>query len=116
MEQENTDILNNGNKKTSPKNLWTIKLLIVGGAMIAITFLLATFWEDLGLTSNETVWLALSMMVAFGINLAGFIIGFFERNKNAKRALYGIIGNIILVLVFVLIVAYSFSTTSDVNG
>ena len=96
--------------------MWTIRLLISGGILIGLTFLAATFWEAFGLTVNETIWLAISMMVSFGINLAGFIIGFVERKKNPKRALFGIIGNIILVLFFISIVVYSMSLMPEVQG
>tara|TARA_R110002072_G_scaffold302977_2_gene490596 strand:- start:515 stop:760 length:246 start_codon:yes stop_codon:yes gene_type:complete len=79
----------------------------LGGAIIALTFLIATFWLELGLTNDETVWLAISMIFTFGINLAGFIFGFAERKKNKRKAIVAIIGNLIFILYFFIIVGFS---------
>ncbi len=106
---DNTDILDN-NSEPLQKRLWAIRLLIIGGGIIAATFLVATFWETLGLNEDQTVWLALSQTIAFGINLAGLILGFVERKRNKKRSLVGIIGNLVFILLFVSIIVYSFSS------
>ena len=116
MEQEKEDILDNDTKNPLQKKLWTIRLLLIGGGLIALTFLIATFWETLGFSNNETVWLALSMMISFGINLAGFILGFVERKRNPKRALFGVFGNLIFILLFIFVVAYSLSTMQEIQS
>lgn len=109
-EEQNIDILDSGNVKPLQKKLWTIRLLIIGGALIVLTFLAAALWEVLGLTEDDTIWLAVSLMFAFGINLAGFISGLTELKLNRKRALFGTLGNLLLVLLFIAFVAYSIST------
>ncbi|MCJ8288401.1 MAG: hypothetical protein HRT58_00100 [Crocinitomicaceae bacterium] len=97
------------------KRLWTIRLLIIGGGIIVTTFFIGTFWRTFGLSSDVNVLLALSMMIAFGINLAGLIVGFVEKHKNLRKAMLGIIGNLMFILLFFSMVAYSFSLTySDI--
>lgn len=108
MDQEKTDdLLDVHNTTTRAKKLWTIRFLIIGTLIIVATFVAATFWEAMGLTTYETIWLALTMILAFLVNITGFIVGFLERKKNSKRAIFGIIGNGLLVLFFLMIVVYS---------
>ena len=114
MNQEKMEVLDNSSNHSISQKLWSIRLLIIGVVMIVSTFLIATFWEVIGLTRTETIWLAISLMVSFGINLAGFIIGFLERKKNPKKALIGIIGNGVFVLLLFSIVVFSISLMSDV--
>ena len=111
---EQADILDNKDTKPLHKKLWTIRLLIIGGGLIALTFLIATFWETLGLDGRHSIWLPVSMMIAFGINVAGCIMGLTERKKNKRRALVGILGNLLLILFFLAIVGYSISTMQEV--
>lgn len=82
-------------------------MLLVGGGINALTFLIATFWESLGFTRKETIWLAISFMTAFGVNLTGLILGFIELKKNPVRAIVGLIGNLLFVAIFILLVMYS---------
>ena len=89
------------------KKFLTIRLLIIGGSIIALTFIASTFWVELGLGSGTTVLLPLFLMVAFGINIAGFIHGLSIRKKHKKQALIGIIGNLLCILFFIFIVVYS---------
>lgn len=109
-EKQKNNILDTESESSLQKKLWTIRLLLVGGGMVLITFLIATLWEKLGLDSSQTIWLGLSMMVSFGVNLAGFIIGITERKKNRPRALVGIIGNLVFILFFVFIVSYAMNS------
>lgn len=115
MELEKADPLDHPPVKAPvKKKLLTITFLVIGGLIIVFTHLFAAFWGAIGLSKNETIWLALSLIISFGINLSGFIVGFVERKKNPKRALFGIIGNGLLVLFFIFIVAYSLSLPPDV--
>ena len=102
---ENQDMIDHQHKASSP--LWTIRLLITSVIITALTFLLATFWLELGFNRADTIWLALSLMISFGINIAGLIFGAIERKYNKKKALIGIIGNALLIVLFLLIVVYS---------
>lgn len=93
--------------KEPSQKLWSIWLLVIGASLISVSFLIASFWESLGLNENGTIWLALAVMIGFGFNLSGLIIGFFEGKKNKIKAMVGIIGNTVLVLFVVFVVIYS---------
>lgn len=88
--------------------LKTNKLLLISAIIILVTFIAAIFWQVLGLTGKHTPILAITIMVAFGFNIAGFILGVTERKANRKKALIGIIGHLLLMTGFVILVAYSF--------
>ena len=107
---ETTDILDGvQSNKRVPANraLWTIRLLVFGLALICITFLFGLLWQTIGLSEHQTIWLALSLIGAFGVNVAGFVVGFSEQKKNRKRARIGIIGNACGIAFFIAIVVYS---------
>ncbi|MFT6983115.1 MAG: putative membrane protein [Crocinitomicaceae bacterium] len=95
MERNKT---NNQNTKPTQEKLWTIKLLLIGGLIIAFTFIIAI---ELGSAVLTLCWL-----LSFGVTLAGFIIGFIELKRN-NRALIGVIGNLVLLLLFIFLVLSS---------
>lgn len=103
----NNDPLLDKDKVESSIIHWSIVLLIVGGGIDILTYIVASFWEVLGLSSNGTIWLALLMMIAFGLNLAGLIVGFFEIRKSRNKAIIGIVGNLLFILFFFFVVGYS---------
>lgn len=91
----------------APIKLWTIRLLLIGLTLIVLSFAVATLWQTIGLSAHHTIWLALSLIGAFGVNVAGFVVGFSEQKKNQQRARIGIIANACCIIFFIAIVAYS---------
>ena len=102
---ENTDLLDNIEPRQH--KMWTIRFLIAGGSIIVVTFLISTFWTELGLDRDATIILPAPLMISFGLNISGFITGIQERKINKKRALIGIVGNLLCLLFFIFVVAYS---------
>jgi hypothetical protein len=92
------------------KKLMTKKLFFTSLFLIGLTFLAATFWESIGLGTKQTPLLAFIMMIAFGINIAGVIMGINERKKGREGALFGIMGNLLLILVFLSVSTYALVT------
>lgn len=88
-------------------NLMTNKLLLVSSIIIGLTYLSATFWEDMGFGRKEAIALAFSMMLAFGVNVAGLIFSFSERKKNKMKSQIGLIGHLILIIGFLAMSVYS---------
>ena len=111
---ERSDDLNILDKQSTPevKGLWTIKLFLTGGAIILLVFIMALLWGPFGLNPNNMIFLALALMIAFGINIAGTIFGFAELKKNKNRSLIGIMGNIILMIFFLMIVLLAYTTVT----
>ena len=91
---------NTGSQSGKPvqEKLWTIRLLLIGGILIAITFLVA-----INIGSGV---LALCWLLSFGISLAGLVVGFVELKRN-NRPLLGVIGNIVLLLLFLFLLLCS---------
>jgi len=108
--EENNTPLDLTDASASSKKSNSIRLFVVGLTILLLTMAFATFWEALGLGIEQTVWLGLSVVVAFVFNITGFIIGFVERKRNPRKALMGIIGNAVLLLFFGLIVVLAFFT------
>lgn len=64
----------------------------------------ATFWDTLGLGKNK-IPLAVSTTIAFGISIAGLVVGFGELKKlKTIKFWVGFVGHFIVVGVFVLTV------------
>ncbi|MEQ8358487.1 MAG: hypothetical protein RH860_03300 [Cytophagales bacterium] len=78
----------------------TLRLLIISIIVFSLTLITATFWNKIGMTDEQTPILALIIMIAFGLNIAGLIFGFSEKRNNKKKALIGIIGNSALILIY----------------
>jgi hypothetical protein len=47
-----------------------------------------------------------SLLVAFLMNLAGFILGILERKKDFENAINGIVGNLVPILIVIILIAY----------
>lgn len=84
------------------------KLFLISIILVVATLVVATF-AGLGGTPY-TMFLAISIMISFGISLAGIIIGIKEERMIKRKV--GIIGNFLVILFFVFIVIYSFQTSS----
>jgi hypothetical protein len=85
----------------------SFSLFLISAAIIILTLLTATFWDYLKLGSNK-VPLAIAFTVAFGISIAGLILGIGEvkRNKLIKVKI-GIAGNSLVLVLFVYTIYYA---------
>ncbi|MDN5211911.1 hypothetical protein QQ020_07605 [Fulvivirgaceae bacterium BMA12] len=88
--------------------LKTIKLLLISIVIIVPILLIATFWQSMGLSNENTIFLALALIVAFGFNTIGVILGIKEREKDHKKATIGILANATLIVLFLILVISSF--------
>ena len=85
-------------------------LLLINILLIIIAFIAEKFWNKLGLTDEENVYVFLLGIIIFGISIGGFIIGFKERKHKIKYSLIGFVGNLGLTLFFLAIFFYIIST------
>lgn len=82
-------------------NSKTFRLFIFSGLILLGTILIATFWDSLGLGNNK-IPLAVSTTIAFGISIAGLVVGFGELKKlRTTKFWVGFVGHFIVVGVFV---------------
>ena len=85
----------------------TFKLFLFSGSLLLGTISITTFWDALGLGENK-VGLAVTTTIAFGISVAGLIVGFSEMKKlKAPKFWVGFFGHFVVVGVFVLTVIYA---------
>ena len=85
----------------------TFNLFLISISIILLTIIVATFWDYLQLGENKTP-LALSVTVAFGISIAGLILGVSEVRKNkTTKSVIGIVGHVIVLLFFFGIAGFS---------
>ena len=88
-------------------NSKTFRLFLFSGLILLGTILLATFWDTLGLGANK-IPLAVSTTIAFGISIAGLVVGFGELKKlRTIKFWVGFVGHFIVVGVFVFTVIYA---------
>jgi hypothetical protein len=87
--------------------LKTNKLLTISLILIVGTFILAMFTEDLGISENIDTYLVFPYLISFGLNIAGLIFGISEKKENGKKSIIGIIGNLILLIMFVALGIYA---------
>lgn len=86
----------------------SFKLFLLSATIIVLTFLVATFWDALSLGSNK-ILLAVSIMISFGISIAGLIYGFDElKQARFVKIKTGLVGNFLVILFFAFIIIYSF--------
>ena len=81
----------------------SVKLFIVSIIILALTFLIATFWDSLGLGENK-IPLAMAVTIIFGISIAGVIMWFNERKQGKKTFLIGLLGNVMIIVSFIAII------------
>ncbi|MBI3219881.1 MAG: hypothetical protein HYZ44_10240 [Bacteroidetes bacterium] len=87
----------------------TFNLFILSAGILVAAFLLTIFKETLGLGDNAMLIGAIATL-AFGIGIAGLIIGLGEiRNSHTPKTWVGLIGNILVVGFFVLVSIYAFN-------
>lgn len=82
----------------------SFRLFVISITIVALTFLIATFWNALRLGPNK-VSLAVAIMISFGISIAGLIIGFSELKKEKSTKLWiALIGHSLIILFFLIII------------
>ena len=82
-------------------------LFILSGLTIIGTIVL-TLYSDALERSENYIPLAMATTVAFGISVAGLILGIGEkRNSLTAKTWIGIIGNLIVIGFFVFLIIYS---------
>jgi uncharacterized protein (DUF486 family) len=85
----------------------SFNLFILSTLIILLTLIIATFWDYLNLGTNKTL-LALSVTIAFGISIAGLILGIPEyRKSRTSKTIIGLVGHIIILIFFFGIVTYA---------
>lgn len=85
-------------------------LFLTSAGIVILTFLVSMYWEALQLGANK-VPLALSLTVAFGISIAGIIIGISElRAAKIKKLWAALIGNLLILLFFFYMAGYAMMT------
>ncbi|MES2678267.1 MAG: hypothetical protein V4635_00215 [Bacteroidota bacterium] len=87
----------------------TNKLLLITVIVTAVLFLTAAFHENLGMKPQHASILIFVMLLNFGANVAGLIVGISEKRKGKKNAVVGIIGNSLLILFFLGLSGYAIS-------
>ena len=85
----------------------TFNLFLVSISIIVLALVVATLWDYLEFGENKTP-LALTVTVAFGISIAGVILGISEiRKKRSTKTLIGLVGHVIVLLFFILTAGYA---------
>ncbi|MFD0998172.1 hypothetical protein ACFQ21_02600 [Ohtaekwangia kribbensis] len=85
----------------------TFKLFLFSGAILLGTILTATFWDSLELGTNK-IRLAVTTTIAFGISIAGLIVGIGEIGKQRPLLFWiGFVGHIIVIGVFAFTITYA---------
>ena len=89
------------------RTLISMRLLIISVIIYACILFLGILGETMGLSnSNRMNIVYYSLLVAFLMNLAGFILGILERKKDFENAINGIVGNLVPILIVVILLAY----------
>ncbi|HTF19763.1 MAG TPA: hypothetical protein VK658_16945 [Chryseolinea sp.] len=85
----------------------TFGLFVISGLILLATILTSVFWDILSFGENK-VPLAISTTIAFGISIAGLVIGFGEmKGPKTLKVWIGLVGHFIVVGIFVLTVVYA---------
>ncbi|MFN7328905.1 MAG: hypothetical protein ACK5UP_05305 [Bacteroidota bacterium] len=89
-------------------NSKTFRLFLFSVLIFLGTILIANLWDPLGLGDNFLP-LALTTIIAFGINIAGLVAGFRELEKLRTITMwFGFVGHFIALAVLVLTYIYVF--------
>jgi len=88
----------------------TFNLFLVSGSIVVLTFLVATFWTAIGLGDNKSP-LALTLTLAFGVSIAGLIVGMPELKRSKKpKTIIGLIGHAVVLTFFLATASYAVFT------
>jgi hypothetical protein len=75
-------------------------LFIVSITIILVSMLTAMFWDFFELGANK-VPLAIALTIAFGMSIAGLILGFNEiKNDKTGKIIVALSGHILIILLF----------------
>ena len=88
----------------------TVKLLNVSLILLVVSLIAAFSLTALGFKNEEMPFIAVLLIICFGLNVAGAFVGFYEERKSRKKFLYGIIGNSVLVTFYVTFFIYVLTT------
>ena len=90
-------------KQTSKsKELWTIRLLLLTVLLTAFNLIVLTLDGTIRIPHRYQMLLPpFSIPIAFVSSIAGFVVGFYERKKNKRQALFGIIGNLVILILYI---------------
>ena len=88
----------------------TVRLLNISLILVVVSLIAAFSWTALGFKNEETPFIALLLIICFGMNVAGVFVGFYEKRKSRKGFLYGVIGNLILVGLYMIFFVYVLTT------
>ncbi len=91
-------------QETAPGKLSQSLIMLyisIGIIVLAILFfsLVGSVFEH-----KHSIYGALILMFAFGVNIAGTILGFNELSLHRKKAIVGIVCNLFLVILFIVII------------
>ena len=88
----------------------TVKLLNISLFLFLGSIVAAFSWNAFGFKNEDTPIIALLLIICFGINMAGFFIGFTEERKSKRKFLYGVIGNGVFVALYIAFFVYTLTT------
>jgi hypothetical protein len=87
--------------------LTTNKLFAASVAIYIIGIASSFIFFSLGFKNEDTPFIALILMIAFGVNIAGLIFSFSERKIDKRKGAIGMIGNLFFVLLFLSLALYA---------
>lgn len=86
------------------KNLWTVRFLITSLSSVVLVLVVLEFRSTFYLSrSDKILFLFVLHVIAVTSALAGLIMGFTERSYNKKLALIGIIGNSVILAIYLVL-------------
>ncbi|EDM44082.1 hypothetical protein SCB49_10842 [unidentified eubacterium SCB49] len=68
--------------------------------MIILSYIASFFWRDLG--NMDTIYLGLIAILLYGFSVGGFFAGMVEIKRKGKIVLVGILGNSLLIILFII--------------
>ncbi|NVK65214.1 MAG: hypothetical protein HWE22_11545 [Flavobacteriales bacterium] len=84
-----------------------MRLLIISVIIYLCTLFLGILGETMGFSnSNRMNIVYYSLLIAFSMNLVGFVFGILERRKDYENAVNGIVGNLVPILIVVILITY----------
>ncbi len=84
----------------------TNKILLTNAILIILAIIVDKFWTELGLDESDNIYYAFLGVIIFGISVGGVFIGIKERKEVDNMSLIGLIGNSIIVLLFLILFLY----------
>jgi hypothetical protein len=88
----------------------TVRLLNISLILLVLSLITAFSWTALGFKNEEMPFIAILFIICFGLNVAGIFVGLNEERKSKKKFFYGVIGNSILVGLYMTFFIYVLTT------